>query len=74
MKTKRLISLSVLFLFFACSMQGKGWIRINQLGYLPQTPKVAVMIADEQVSPGQFQVKRVATDELRSRGYRFEKM
>ncbi|WP_291856278.1 glycoside hydrolase family 9 protein [Marinilabilia sp.] len=64
MKIRRLMIWSVFILFFALPVQGKGWIRINQLGYLPQTPKVAVMIADEHVSPGQFQVKRAATDEV----------
>ena len=34
--------------------QAAGWIRINQLGYLPDAIKVAVLMSQEQVTAGEF--------------------
>lgn len=41
----RLLTLS--FIFISLQMQAGEWIRINQLGYLPQSTKVAVFMSDE---------------------------
>jgi len=35
---------------------GSSWIRINQMGYLPQSIKVAVYISDETTETSKFQV------------------
>ncbi len=47
----------IFFLVFAVfSSRGSSWIRINQLGYLPQSVKVAVFISDEQQDLKDFQL------------------
>ena len=40
-KHLRLAMLWALWAFNALMMKGEGWVRINQLGYLPQATKVA---------------------------------
>lgn len=41
-----------------------AWIRINQLGYLPQSVKVAVLLSQEDLNNTEFQVKNAKTKEL----------
>ena len=38
-----------------------SWVRINQLGYLPNSVKVAVFISQEDIKIGDFQVKEQKT-------------
>ena len=45
-----------LFLLSALITNGSSWIRINQMGYLPQSVKVAVFISDESTDYHQFQL------------------
>ena len=53
--------LAVLFLVFSTAIvQAKTVIRVNQLGYLPNSVKVAVLLSDEQLDVKTFQI--VATD------------
>ncbi|MRR20184.1 hypothetical protein EG827_08305, partial [bacterium] len=40
----------LLFSLAVLSAQADSWIRINQLGYLPESVKVAVFISQEPVS------------------------
>jgi peptidoglycan/xylan/chitin deacetylase (PgdA/CDA1 family) len=52
----------VLCIFVLCSIlkplyAGNSWIRINQLGYLPDTVKVAVLISQKELAIKQFQLK-----------------
>ncbi|MCU0457271.1 MAG: hypothetical protein MUE74_13310, partial [Bacteroidales bacterium] len=37
----------LLILLKAAALPGQSWIRINQLGYLPQSVKVAVFISTD---------------------------
>lgn len=48
----------LLLIMILASMEGFGssWIRINQMGYLPQSIKVAVFISDETTEAGKFQL------------------
>ncbi|MDO4510760.1 MAG: glycoside hydrolase family 9 protein [Bacteroidales bacterium] len=57
---KRLLLCFSLFLFAATAFAG-SWIRINQLGYLPKTSKVAVFMSEEAVSITSFQLIDVFT-------------
>ena len=41
---------------FALPAFSGSWIRINQLGYLPQATKVAVFMSNDAVSLGSFDV------------------
>ena len=40
----------LLLSLFSLSVFANGWIRINQLGYLPQSVKVAVLMNEEDVN------------------------
>jgi len=43
----------------------QSWIRINQLGYLPRSNKVAVLVSkDSSLRPPSFEVRDVLTDEI----------
>jgi len=43
---------------------GKGWIRINQLGYLPSSTKVAVLMSDTSMEVTSFRVIDAYTDSV----------
>lgn len=43
---------------------GSSWIRINQLGYLPKSVKVAVFISDEPIENSQFQLVDAVSDKV----------
>ncbi len=60
MKAKWICSLFFAALFIECS--GQSWIRINQLGYLPGSVKVAVFISTDQVKLSGFEVCDAVTD------------
>ncbi len=59
-------SLSCLFTLFIISgsLYGQSWIRINQLGYLPVSVKVAVYISEESVPVNSFTVCDAITDRI----------
>lgn len=52
----RFLTLPLVFVFFSLSVLASGFIRLNQLGYLPQSVKVAVFISDESEDLQTFQV------------------
>jgi len=56
--------LGLLFSFFALVTNGSSWIRINQMGYLPHSVKVAVFISDESMKVLPFQLVDVASDQV----------
>ena len=45
-------------------LQAEEWIRINQLGYLPQSIKVAVFMSEEGNQLKQFQLVDAYTQEV----------
>ena len=46
---------------------GKNWIRVNQLGYVPGYPKVAVFVSKENARIDSFEIRDVITDEVKYR-------
>lgn len=46
----------LLFLLLSVSVQSQKWIRINQLGYLPQSSKTAVMMSLDPCEVHEFEV------------------
>lgn len=48
----------------ALQVTGKGWIRVNQIGYLPETPKVGVYIGEETSEISEFEIKYVLDDKV----------
>lgn len=59
MKTIK-IFLIALFVCFVNEAIADQWIRVNQLGYLPKSVKVAVLISEEPIDVKQFDVVNVA--------------
>lgn len=55
--------LSLLIVFCALSAHADEWIRINQLGYLPQSVKVAVFMSEEGTDIRSFQIFDAQTDQ-----------
>ena len=61
---KRNNLLSLLIIFCALSAHADEWIRINQLGYLPQSIKVAVFMSEEGTDIQSFQIFDAQTDKF----------
>lgn len=53
---KKIFAFAVMMLFSASMAFAGQWVRINQLGYLPQSIKVAVFISEEPVNLSKFQL------------------
>ena len=53
--SKRLLA-AVMALMTIVAMQAEAWIRINQLGYLPVSTKVAVLMSNDPVSINSFEL------------------
>ncbi|MEI7525690.1 MAG: glycoside hydrolase family 9 protein [Mariniphaga sp.] len=51
----------VIILFGSSLTYGSSWIRINQLGYLPRSVKVAVFLSDENVELHNFELVDAVT-------------
>lgn len=52
-----MLSVLVHFLLGACGrIEGDSWIRINRLGYLPSTEKIAVFVSKTETVPVEFMV------------------
>jgi endoglucanase len=62
--------LLLIFLFFEIGLKisGQSWIRINQLGYLPNSVKVAVFISTELQKFNEFRILDAITDKEVFRG------
>ncbi len=57
-------SFGLVFLLLSLCSGGSSWIRINQMGYLPQSVKVAVFISDDSLKINGFQVVDVSSDQV----------
>ena len=51
----------LIFAFFLTTASGQSWIRINQLGYLPESIKVAVFISTDESLSKEFTVHNAIT-------------
>jgi endoglucanase len=58
---KRLLS-NLFFIVLALPVMSQSWIRINQLGYLPNSVKVAVFISTDQQKATGFTIHDAITD------------
>lgn len=54
----------LLILILSCITYSQSWIRTNQLGYLPQSIKVGVLLSKNEISVKSFSLHHVLTDEL----------
>lgn len=60
----RIIIVLVLELLYAASAKADGWIRINQMGYLPASAKVAVYLATDKERANTFTLHQSLTDKI----------
>ncbi|HPA70213.1 MAG TPA: cellulase N-terminal Ig-like domain-containing protein, partial [Bacteroidales bacterium] len=65
---KRVVLMLLLAVLAAGIARADSWIRINQLGYLPGSVKVAVYISQEPVAEKSFTVYDALTDKPVFRG------
>ncbi len=61
---KRVITLIMLLLVSSPMIWGQQWIRVNQLGYLPQDSKTAVFISTEDIPDGEFILCDAVTNQV----------
>ncbi|MDX9880787.1 MAG: glycoside hydrolase family 9 protein [Prolixibacteraceae bacterium] len=59
-----LSSIIVILLHVLPGVAANSWLRINQLGYLPQSVKVAVLISEEELKSGTFQLCDAITEKV----------
>jgi len=57
------LSLILAFIGFVYLLKAEEWIRINQLGYLPESYKVAVLLSEEAVPLSEFAIYDAYTDQ-----------
>jgi peptidoglycan/xylan/chitin deacetylase (PgdA/CDA1 family) len=71
----RLLSSVTLGLWFPCheNLVAQGWIRINQLGYSPQSLKAAVLLTSESLPCERFALYNALTDEKVHDSHQIEK-
>ncbi|WP_262493144.1 glycoside hydrolase family 9 protein [Marinilabilia salmonicolor] len=61
---KKIFFISLIAGIVSCtSGYDNSWIRINQLGYMPGTPKIAVMVSKENVSVSEFAIYSAVDDQ-----------
>ena len=60
----KLTLIALLIALWFPHLEAESWIRINQMGYLPHSAKVAVIIADEDITVTDFQVCKALTNEI----------
>jgi len=60
----RRITFVSLILLSSLITNGSSWIRINQMGYLPQSVKVAVFISDKPIENTHFQLIEAGSDKI----------
>ncbi len=65
---KKYLASIITILFLSQSLFSQSWIRVNQLGYLPVSVKVAVFISEESVPVGSFTVCDAITDSVVFKG------
>lgn len=57
----RLVVFTVMVMAGMALAHATGWIRINQLGYLPQTVKVAVLMSEDAIDVTEFELVDIYT-------------
>ncbi len=65
---RRTALLLTLFMTLAAGLHGGSWIRINQLGYLPGSVKVAVYLSEQPAAPKSFTLCDATTGRVVYRG------
>lgn len=61
---KRLLTFSLIISLVALNLSAGAWIRINQLGYLPRSSKVAVLMSNDKVNVAEFSIVDAASGKV----------
>ncbi len=61
--TKYLCFFLIFFISINFAEEQNTWIRINQLGYLTNSVKVAVLVSKEKISPDKYFIKDALTEQ-----------
>ncbi len=64
MNKQILIIILLIASVLAYSQEGNSWIRVNQLGYLPNSIKTAVFISKTEIKPHNFVIKDALTENI----------
>lgn len=51
-------------LFLSCSMEKRTWVRINQLGYLNESSKIATLLSKDELDLNEFILRDAITSEI----------
>ena len=65
---KKLVFTILIAVFVALTMHSEQWIRVNQLGYLPISTKVAVWMSNEASMVQNFELVDAYTGQVAYRG------
>ena len=65
---KKLVFTILIAVFVALTMRSEQWIRVNQLGYLPVSTKVAVWMSNEASTVQNFELIDAYTGQVAYRG------
>ena len=68
MKRRTILLIILIFIFYSYAYSQQGWIRINQLGYTPQSIKEAVFCCNEKMNFDSFELIDILTEETVYRG------
>ena len=58
------VSITLISAVAALSTWAGSWIRINQVGYLPQSTKVAVLMSEDKLDVSSFVLVDAATGQV----------
>jgi hypothetical protein len=64
--------IALLFVLLFNSFAQKSWIRINQVGYTPQSVKVAVLASKEDIAIKSFEIVDILTEETVFHGHNIQ--
>lgn len=65
---KKIVFTMLALALVGLTMRSEQWIRVNQLGYLPISTKVAVMMSNEKVTVSEFELIDAFSGEVAYRG------
>ena len=63
-KISNLLWIILFFVAHLNAIQNQSWIRINQLGYLPNSVKVAVLVSKSDIEINEFEIVDASTNEV----------
>jgi len=63
-KSKYMFTLIIFLNLMASPLKSQSWIRINQMGYLPDDIKIAVLVSKQNIVPDSFRIREAITGKI----------